>query len=140
VANKSKLTDKQKKQILAHYAETQNYREVARLTGVAETTVRRVVKNMPNAAQVVAEKKEQNTKDVLGYMQTQKDTVCNLIKTYLTAMLDPEKIKKANVVQLATALGILIDKFTTQDEKPADTSLMEALLAAVKGGDNGDTV
>ena len=55
-------------------------------------------------------------------------------------MLDPEKIKKANVVQLATALGILIDKFTTQDEKPADTSLMEALLNAVKGGGNGDTV
>ena len=118
----SKLTDKEKKQILAHYVETQNYSETARLTGVSRATV------------------QQNTKDVLGYMQTQKETVCKLITTYLSAMLDPEKIKKANVVQLATALGILIDKFTTQDEKPADTSLMEALLNAVKGGGNGDTV
>ena len=123
----SKLTDKEKKQILAHYVETQNYSETARLTGVSRATVQH-------------QKNEQNTKDVLGYMQTQKETVCKLITTYLAAMLDPEKIKKANVVQLATALGILIDKFTTQDEKPADTSLMEALLNAVKGGGNGDTV
>lgn len=136
----SKLTDKQKKQMLAYYAECQNYSEVARLTGVAETTVRRVIKNMPNVAKKVEQKKEQNTKDVLGFMQTQKDTVCKLVKSYLNAMLDPEKIAKANVVQLATALGILIDKFTAQDEKPADTSLMEALLSAVKGGSNGDTV
>ncbi len=136
----SKLTDKEKKQILAHYVETQNYSETARLTGVSRATVQRVVKNMPNVSEKVHQKNEQNTKDVLGYMQTQKETVCKLITTYLAAMLDPEKIKKANVVQLATALGILIDKCTTQDEKPADTSLMEALLNAVKGGGNGDTV
>lgn len=136
----SKLTDKERKQILAHYAETQNYAETARLAGVSRTTVQRVVKNMPNVGEIVQQKKEQNTKDVLGFMQTQKDTVCKLVKSYLDAMLDPEKIAKANVVQLATALGILIDKFTAQDEKPADTSLMEALLNAVKGGGNGDTV
>ena len=136
----SKLTDKERKQILAHYADTQNYAETARLTGVSRTTVQRVVKNMPNVGEIVQQKKEQNTKDVLGFMQTQKETVCDLIKTYLKAMLDPEKIAKANVVQLATALGILIDKFTAQDEKPADTSLMEALLDVIKGGGNGDTV
>lgn len=136
----SKLTDKQKKQMLAYYAECQNYSEVARRTGVAETTVRRVIKNMPNMAEKVERKKEENTKDVLTFMQTQKDKVCKIVETYLDAMLDPAKIAKSNPVQLATALGIIIDKFTAQDEKPADTSLMEALLTAVKGGGNDDTV
>ncbi len=135
-----KLTDKKKKQIIAHYVETQNYSETARLMEVSRTTVQRVVKNTPNVGEKVQQKNEQNTKDILGYMQTQKETVCTLITTYLAAMLNKEKIERASVVQLATALGILIDKFTTQDEKPADTSLMEALLNAVKGGGSGGTV
>ena len=136
----SKLTDKQKKQILAHYAETQNYRETARITGVAETTVRRVIKNMPNVAEKVAQKKEQNTADVLGFMAGKKDVVCRIINSYLEAMLAPDKIAKANPVQLATALGIIIDKFTAQESKPVNTELMEALLAAVKGGGDNGTV
>lgn len=140
----SKLTDKQKKQMLAHYAETQNYSETARITGVSEATVRRVVKNMPDVTKIVEQKKEQNAVDVIGFMAGKKAAVCNIISSYLDAMLDPAKLKRASVVQIATALGIIIDKFTAQESKPVNTELMEALLTAVKGvengGGNGDTI
>ena len=57
-------------------------------------------------------KKDKNTADILQYMESQRDSVCNIIDLYLQALQDPEKIKKSSAQALAAALGIVIDKFT----------------------------
>lgn len=129
---REKLTDQQRKQIIADYVQTGNYCAVARAHGINDTTVRRIVLADPETAEKAEQKKAQNTADILAFMQTRKDKVCKAIDLFLDAMQEPEKIGKANVVQLATALGILVDKFTDKEEKPADTSLMEALLSVMQ--------
>ena len=43
--SRTKLTDKQKKKIIADYMENQNYSETGRLNNVSNKTVERLVKN-----------------------------------------------------------------------------------------------
>ena len=45
-------------------------------------------------------------------MDTKKDAVCELIDLYLGELVSPAKTEKATLAQIATALGIVIDKFT----------------------------
>ena len=107
------LTDKQKKQIIANYVECQNYSQVARKYNISRNTVKAVVMSDKKIADKCQQKKEQNSVDILEYMESQKKQVCSLLDSYLSAMQDSSKIKRAGVLQLATALGIVIDKYTT---------------------------
>lgn len=108
----SHLTDKQKKKIIADYVTLGTYSAVARKHKVSVDTVKRVVLRDPETAKKANEKKDKNTADILKYMESQRDSVCNIIVLYLQALQDPEKIKKSSAQALATALGIVIDKFT----------------------------
>ena len=55
-----KLTDKQKKKIIADYIENNNYSETARINNISETSVRRIVKGNKNIVEKVEQKKENN--------------------------------------------------------------------------------
>lgn len=54
----AKLTDRQKKKIIADYVQLHNYRKTAKLNNVAESTVRKVVSENPVCADLCAKKKE----------------------------------------------------------------------------------
>ena len=60
------------------------------------------------------QKKEQNTVDVLAYMESQKGIVCEILQKGLAALNSPEKLAEASPSQIATALGTLIDKHKMQ--------------------------
>lgn len=128
-----RLTDKQKKKIIADYVECGSYNAVAKMNGVSHHTVKRVVEEVPGLAQKIQQKKEQNTADVLAHMEKKRDKVCEIIDTYLERLLDPEKLDRSTVLQLATTLGILIDKFTMQGvEKVSETIVDDPLSKALK--------
>lgn len=57
----ARLTDKQKKEIIADYAETESYRATAKKFGVSDMTVKRLCESDVELLQKVAQKKEQNT-------------------------------------------------------------------------------
>lgn len=57
VAVGAKLTDRQKKKIIADYVQLHNYRKTAKLNNVAESTVRKVVSENPVCADLCARKK-----------------------------------------------------------------------------------
>lgn len=111
----ARLTDKQKKRIIADYVELGSYNAVAKKHRVADTTVKRIVLADGETRRKVEQKKEQNTADILAYMDTKKDVVCAIIGDYLEALRDRNKIDKATTVQLSTTLGTLIDKFAPRD-------------------------
>ena len=46
-------------------------------------------------------------------MDKKQKTVCGLIDLYLDALTREEKLNRASVRDIATALGIVIDKFTS---------------------------
>lgn len=106
------MTDRQKKKIIADYVETENYSATARKNKVNASTVKRIVDRQPDVQKKAERKKEQNTADILAHMETKKDMVNQIIDRYLKALLDEDRLEKATPVQLTTALGTLIDKFT----------------------------
>ena len=107
----SKLTDKQKKKIIADYVDNSNYSETARINKVDEKTVRRIVKNDKDFPKKAEEKKQQNTQDILEYMEETKDKRKKVIDLCLEKM--EERLNKDNLMNIkdiATAYGVLIDK------------------------------
>lgn len=129
-----RLTDKQKKKIVADYVQLQSYRAAAKLNDVAESTVRKIVKDNPECADLCALKKEQNTQDILSYLGSKREEAQDLLGLYLKAMADPDKIAEATLPQLSTAFGTIVDKFAMLGDQSGieapDDGLLEALSAA----------
>lgn len=109
----AKLTDKQRKKIIADRADGATLRALARKYHVSDTTIRRTLHNNPEVAEKVARKKAENTAAVLAHMDKKQNMVCDLIDLYLDALTREEKLNRASVRDIATALGIVIDKFTS---------------------------
>lgn len=129
----ARLTDKQKKKIVADYLELGSYNAVAKKNGVSNHTVKRIVLETPEISKKVQQKKEQNTADVLSHMESQKDEVIKVLDEYLAAMRDPAKIKRAGVVQLATALGIVIDKYTMTTKNERALQKLDEIMDKIGG-------
>ena len=108
----ARLTDEQKKRIIADYVESGSYRATARKNGVVADTVKRIVQSDGGIVQKATQKKAENTLDMLEYMDSRKGQAQGIIDTYLEALADPEKLENASLQQIATALGIVVDKFT----------------------------
>ena len=129
----ARLTDKQKKKIVADYLELGSYNAVAKKNGVSNHTVKRIVLETPEISKKVQQKKEQNIADILSHMESQKDEVIKVLDEYLAAMRDPAKIKRAGVVQLATALGIVIDKYTMTTKNEQALQKLDEVMDKIGG-------
>lgn len=108
----AKLTDKQKKKIIADYIETQNYSETARMNNVADNTVRAIVLDNKEVAEKLEQKKLENTQSTIEYMKTQHETKKRILDKILKAIeTKAENIDMfTNIRDLATAYGIILDK------------------------------
>ena len=129
-----RLTDKQKKKIVADYVQLQSYRAAAKLNGVSDATVKKVVKEYPESARLCAQKKRENSQDMLSYLGSKRGEAQDLLGLYLQAMADPDKIAEATLPQLSTAFGTIVDKFAMLGDQSGievpDDGLLEALSAA----------
>ena len=107
-----KLTDRQKKKIIADYVDNGNYSETARINNTTDTTVRTIIKdNKDMALEKMEQKKQQNTKDILEYMEETKEKRKKVIDLCLEKM--EERLNKdelMNIKDIATAYGVLVDK------------------------------
>nr|DAQ70789.1 MAG TPA: ECF sigma factor [Caudoviricetes sp.] len=109
---RKKLTDKKKKLIVADYIDCGNYSEVARKHGVSDTTVRKLVNTDSKSLKKIEQKKEENTKDVLEYMDSLNEKKKSIINKLLLAIEDKaDKLDSfTNIKDVASAYGIIIDK------------------------------
>ncbi len=111
---RTKLTDKQKKKIIADFVENNNYSETARMNNVSEYTVRKICKDSNNKEikEKIEQKKEENTKSMLEMITETNNKRLQVISKLVDAIDDKaEKIDAfTNVKDLASAYGILIDK------------------------------
>lgn len=108
----ARLTDRQKKKILADYLETQSVNAAAKKNKVSWDAANKVLKEAGEVEKKLEQKKDQNTADILAYMESQRDIVCQIIGKGLAVLNDPEKLAEATPSQITTALGTLIDKWT----------------------------
>lgn len=128
----ARLTDRQKKKILADYLESGNYRATARKNKVNASTVKRIVEASDDFEQKAAQKKEEVAADVLAYMDVHKNLVCAFIGKGLETLNDPDKLASANLSQITTAMGTLIDKWAMIGASPADTIKDDALSQSLR--------
>ena len=109
----AKLTDLEKKKIIADYVDNQNYSETAKMNNVSVDTVRRLVLNDDEIVNNLKQKKEENTQTTIEYMQTQHETKKRILDKILTAIekkADNIDDMFTNIKDLATAYGIILDK------------------------------
>ena len=127
----ARLTDKQKKKIIADYVELNSYNAVAKRNGVSNHTVKRIVLEVPEMADKNKRKKEENTADILAYMESQKQQVCEIIGVGLKVL--PDKIQYAKTAsEVTTALGTLIDKWANVSGGQSDTDREDELSQSLR--------
>ena len=109
---RTKLTDKEKKSIIADYIECGNYSEVARKYKISVTAVKKIVQADEESLIKFKQKKEENTKSTLEYMEEQHEVKKRLLDKLLKGMeIKAEEIDMfTNIKDLATAYGIILDK------------------------------
>lgn len=113
VKNKrTKLTDKDKKNIIADYIECNNYSEVARKYKISVTAVKKIVDADEESLNKFKQKKEENIKSTLEYMEEQHETKKRILDKLLKGMeTKAEELDMfTNIKDLATAYGIILDK------------------------------
>lgn len=136
-----KLTDRQKKKIIADYVENGNYSETARLNNTTDVTVRRVVEeDKDNVLKKVEQKKEENTENMLEYLQNKRDDKKRVVELCFRALED----KLANpdmftsVKDIITVYGIIADKelkyadMMIKKNATKDLSKVELLLSKIE--------
>lgn len=141
-----KLSDAEKQNIVLEYAEGVTLRELADKYGISHTTVKRIVDSpeMLQVLQSVTKKKEQNTADLLSYMEESKGKVITIMGKYLDSLASDDKIEAATLNQLTTALGTLIDKWTYSRDQSDNESksgviiLQEVMPPNVPPEDGGE--
>lgn len=109
---RNKLTDKQKKKIIADYIDNNNYSETARMNNISETSVRRIVKGNEGIKEKVEQKKEENSQDMFEYMKKKDDDKKRIVDLCFEAL--DKKLSNldmfTNVKDIATVYGIIMDK------------------------------
>lgn len=128
----ARLTDKKKQKIVADYLETGSYRATAKMNGVADGTVKRIVLECGDIEQKIEDKKEKNTQDILDYMESKRDIVCKILDKGLAALNSPDKLAEASPAQITTALGTLIDKWTAMGHGIRDNGEEDALSRSLR--------
>ena len=107
-----KLTDKQKKKIIADYVDNGNYSETARINGVNKSTVQRLISKNQEVQQKAQEKKEENTQDMLQYLESKKEDKKRVIELCFKALEDklasPDMF--TSVRDIAMVYGVIVDK------------------------------
>lgn len=118
---KGKVTDRQKKQIMVDYLDCENYSAVARKHNLSWTTIKNIVSADKNSLKKLEHKKEENTKDVLQYMEDSKK---HYIKSanYVFERFNPDNPKSREELdglplpKIMTSFGILTDKMLKAKE------------------------
>ena len=106
----ARLTDKQKKKIVADYLESQSVNAAAKMNGVSWDSAKKTIEEAGDIEKKLKEKKEQNTADILEYMENRKGLICDIIQKGLDALNKPGKLDDASPAQISTMIGTLLDK------------------------------
>lgn len=128
----ARLTDKQKKKIIADYVQLGSYNAVSKINGVSATSVKNIVLKSADIVEKCEQKKEQNTADILDYMDRQREGVCKVLGICLGELKKPERYAKTPPQQIATTMAILIDKYTKFGGGPKDETEEDGLSRSLR--------
>lgn len=126
------VTDRERKQIIADYVELGSYNAVAKKHNRHWQTVKNIVTADPDGIRKKCEqKKEENTRDILAFMDQRKDVACDVLDKLLQGLGNETIIERSSINQIATAFGIVVDKFTLVQGDSQTLSKAKELLEGV---------
>lgn len=126
----AKLSDRQRKQIIAEYVEGDiSQRELAERYHVTQKTISKIL-STEEVRQKVSLKKEENTRSMLDFLDEQKSTAQSLMQKLLKA--SEEDIEKASLRDKMGALKILAEVFA--QTKDADNKNEKSALDKIVDG------
>lgn len=128
----ARLTDKKKKKIIADYLELGSYNATAKANGVSNHTVKRIIQGCPEISENIQQKKKENTADIIAYMESKREIVCEILGKGLDALNSPDKLAEASPAQITTAMGTLIDKWTSVGGSIGDQAEEDALSRSLR--------
>ena len=135
----ARLTDIQKKKIVADYLETQSINTAAKRNGVSWDSAKKAIEEAGDIEKKLEEKKQQNTADILAYMESRKGQICEIIQKGLDVLNTPGKLEEASPSQITTMIGTLLDKavqYTQNGTISPDMAEDNELLAMMFMRDN----
>ena len=113
-----RLSDEDKKQITADYLKLRNYCAVGKMHGLSNYVVKRVVdETLGNG-------------DFKQPQPSSKEKIDRLIDLYVSELANPDRLCDAPLNQVASALGVIIDKFAKKQDP--GSSPLEDILEAVR--------
>lgn len=112
----ARLTDRQKKKIVADYLDTQSVNLAAKRNGVSWDSAKKAIDEAGDIEKKLEVKKAQNTADILAYMESKRGLVCEIIEKGLAALNSEYKLAESSPAQITTALGTLIDKWVPKGQ------------------------
>nr|DAI19550.1 MAG TPA: hypothetical protein [Caudoviricetes sp.] len=121
-----KLTPEEKSKVIADYVMLQNYSQVARKYGIAINTVKNIVDKDTTLEDKCKKKKEEIEIGMEAFMQTQSWKARKIIELALDLLGEKDTLKKATVSQVATMMGIVIDKFVQADNSKNEATFEKA--------------
>lgn len=81
----------------------------------------------------MSRKKKKNLQVHLDELQGK---LCDVVDMYLSELSSREKIENAPINQIASALGVLIEKFTKNAAANQDNGMLEELISGLKNNDS----
>lgn len=122
-----KISAEKRREIINDYNKYGTFSKVSKKHGICRQTVKRIVDE---------EKREPergySSYDVMEHISKSSKEVCDLIDKYLAVMNDPVRLENAPLNQVASSLGVLVDKFTKGVTKEKGSADLEKVLEAVK--------
>lgn len=128
----AKFPDRKRKKIIADYLETENLSATARANHCDPSTVKRIVESSKDFKALAKKKQEENTADMIEYMESKKGTVFEIIGKSLKIMNDEEYLRKARPNQLGTMVAILVDKWAVISEMKTDDAEEDGLSESLR--------
>ena len=75
-------------------------------------------------------------KNLRAYMEELQGKLCDIVDMYLNELSCREKLENAPINQIASALGVLIEKFTKNAPDDVDNGMLEELISGLKNNDS----
>ncbi len=134
----AKLTDRQRKQIIAEYVAGDgkvSQQKLADKYHVSRQAISMILSS-EKSCEKLRNKKEENTRSMLAFLDEQKDKAQSLMRQLLNA--SEKDIEKASLRDKMGALKILSEVFTTRkDELVGDNNIQITLsIEDMSGGDD----
>lgn len=97
--------------VIAYHQQGASIKATAEAFGVSRSTVQKALRDHPEMVKLAEAKQAAASETMDAFLEASRSQAQAFIAKALVALADDDKISKATLVQIATAIGIVIDKW-----------------------------